>query len=87
MYIPAIASGLGADFGGCAASQIQQYYELLGKYDQFVAGGKICGAVAVPATLPGGPKSIQSKISIPSDGCATKTNATRAIAFSSELLR
>ena len=38
MYIPAIASGLGADFGGCAASQIQQYYELLGKYDQFVAG-------------------------------------------------
>ena len=38
MYIPAIASGLGADFGGCVASQIQQYYELLGKYDQFVAG-------------------------------------------------
>ena len=25
-------------FGGCAPSQIQQYYELLGKYDQFVAG-------------------------------------------------
>ena len=25
-------------FGGCASSQIQQYYELLGKYDQFVAG-------------------------------------------------
>lgn len=32
-------SGLGsAAFGGCAPSQIQQYYELLGKYDQFVAG-------------------------------------------------
>ena len=27
-------------FGGCAPSQIQQYYELLGKYDQFVAGWK-----------------------------------------------
>ena len=40
MYIPAIASGLGADFGGCAASQIQQYYELIGKYDQFIAGWK-----------------------------------------------
>ena len=25
-------------FGGCAPSQIQQYYELIGKYDQFVAG-------------------------------------------------
>ena len=25
-------------FGGCASSQIQQYYELIGKYDQFVAG-------------------------------------------------
>ena len=31
MYILAIASGLGADFGGCVASQIQQYYELLGQ--------------------------------------------------------
>lgn len=47
VYIPARrewmntsqAGGLGsAAFGGCAASQIQQYYELLGKYDQFVAG-------------------------------------------------
>ena len=27
-----------AVFGGCASSQVQQYYELLGKYDQFVAG-------------------------------------------------
>ncbi len=27
-----------AVFGGCASSQIQQYYELIGKYDQFVAG-------------------------------------------------
>ena len=27
-----------AAFGGCEPSQIQQYYELLGKYDQFVAG-------------------------------------------------
>lgn len=46
VYIPARdewiqrqTSGLGsAAFGGCAPSQIQQYYELLGKYDQFVAG-------------------------------------------------
>ena len=29
-----------AVFGGCASSQIQQYYELIGKYDQFVAGWK-----------------------------------------------
>ena len=27
-----------AAFGGCASSQIQQYYELIGKYDQFVVG-------------------------------------------------
>ena len=27
-----------AVFGGCAPSQIQQYYELIGKYDQFVVG-------------------------------------------------
>ena len=27
-----------AVFGGCASSQVQQYYELLGKYDQFVTG-------------------------------------------------
>ena len=46
VYIPARnewmqqqTSGLGsAAFGGCAPSQIQQYYELIGKYDQFVAG-------------------------------------------------
>ena len=47
VYIPARrkwkdqqqTSGLGsAAFGGCASSQIQQYYELIGKYDQFVAG-------------------------------------------------
>ena len=32
-------SGLGsAAFGGCAPSEIQQYYELIGKYDQYVAG-------------------------------------------------
>ena len=49
MYIPARrewkdqqqTGGLGsAAFGGCVPSQIQQYYELLGKYDQFVAGWK-----------------------------------------------
>ena len=47
VYIPARnewmqqqqTSGLGsAAFGGCESSQIQQYYELLGKYDQFAAG-------------------------------------------------
>ena len=47
VYIPARrewkdqqqTSGLGsAAFGGCAPSQIQQYYELIGKYDQFIAG-------------------------------------------------
>ena len=27
-----------AAFGGCASSEVQQYYELIGKYDQFVAG-------------------------------------------------
>ena len=27
-----------AAFGGCASSEIQQYYELIGKYDQFVSG-------------------------------------------------
>ena len=26
------------EFGGCSSSEVQQYYELLGKYDQFVAG-------------------------------------------------
>ena len=47
VYIPARrewkdqqqTGGLGsAAFGGCASSQIQQYYELIGKYDQFVVG-------------------------------------------------
>ena len=47
VYIPARnewmqqqqTSGLGsAAFGGCAPSEIQQYYELVGKYDQYVAG-------------------------------------------------
>lgn len=27
-----------AAFGGCAPSEVQQYYELIGKYDQFVSG-------------------------------------------------
>ena len=26
------------DFGDCAGSEVQQYYELIGKYDQFIAG-------------------------------------------------
>lgn len=38
VYIRAMQQSGSADFGGCAPSQIQQYYELLGKYDQFVAG-------------------------------------------------
>ena len=47
VYIPARnewmqqqqTSGLGsAAFGGCAPSEIQQYYELIGKYDQYAAG-------------------------------------------------
>ena len=38
VYIPAMHQSGSADFGGCAPSQIQQYYELLGKYNQFVAG-------------------------------------------------
>ena len=38
VYIPAMQESGRADFGGCAPSQIQQYYELIGKYDQFVAG-------------------------------------------------
>ncbi len=28
------------EFRGCADSEVQQYYELIGKYDQFVAGWK-----------------------------------------------
>ena len=38
VYIPAMQQSGSADFGGCASSQIQQYYELIGKYDQFAAG-------------------------------------------------
>lgn len=38
VYIPAMREGGPASFGGCAPSEIQQYYELVGKYDQFVAG-------------------------------------------------
>ena len=38
VYIPAMQESGSAAFGGCASSQIQQYYELIGKYDQFVAG-------------------------------------------------
>lgn len=38
VYIPAMQQSGRADFGGCASSQIQQYYELIGKYDQFAAG-------------------------------------------------
>ena len=38
VYIPAMQQSGSADFGGCAPSQIQQYYELIGKYDQYVAG-------------------------------------------------
>ncbi|MCY3666231.1 MAG: hypothetical protein OXH81_11275 [Gemmatimonadetes bacterium] len=38
VYIPAIQQSGSADFGGCAPSEIQQYYELIGKYDQYVAG-------------------------------------------------
>lgn len=47
VYIPARnewiqqqqTSGLGSSaFGGCSPSEIQQYYELIGKYDQYVAG-------------------------------------------------
>ena len=43
-------------FGGCAPSQIQQYYELLGKYDQYVAGWddlvrRSTGNAAVPTEV------------------------------------
>ena len=38
VYIPAMQQSGNADFGGCAPSQVQQYYELIGKYDQYVAG-------------------------------------------------
>ena len=57
VYIPAMQQSGSADFGGCAPSQIQQYYELLGKYDQFVAGwddlrrGGSTGNAAVPTEV------------------------------------
>ena len=38
VYIPAMQQSGSAAFGGCASSQIQQYYELIGKYDQFASG-------------------------------------------------
>ena len=38
VYIPAMQQSGRADFGGCAPSEIQQYYELIGKYDQYAAG-------------------------------------------------
>ena len=38
VYIPAMQQSGSADFGGCAPSEIQQYYELIGKYDQYAAG-------------------------------------------------
>ena len=57
VYIPAMQQSGSADFGGCAPSQIQQYYELLGKYDQFVAGwddlrrGSSTGNAAAPTEI------------------------------------
>ncbi|MYK41694.1 MAG: hypothetical protein F4049_15930 [Gemmatimonadetes bacterium] len=65
VYIPARrewknqqqTSGLGSEvFGGCAPSQIQQYYELIGKYDQYVAGWtdvvrRSTGNAAVPTEV------------------------------------
>ncbi len=38
VYIPSMQQSGSADFGRCAPSEIQQYYELIGKYDQYVAG-------------------------------------------------
>ena len=38
VYIPAMQQSGSAAFGGCAPSEIQQYYELIGKYDQYVSG-------------------------------------------------
>ena len=38
VYIPAMRESGSADFGGCVPSEIQQYYELIGKYDQYAAG-------------------------------------------------
>lgn len=44
-------------FGGCAPSEIQQYYELIGKYDQYVAGwddlrrGSSTGNAVVPTEV------------------------------------
>lgn len=56
VYIPAMRQSGSADFGGCAPSQIQQYYELIGKYDQYVAGWtdvvrRSTGNAAVPTEV------------------------------------
>ncbi len=65
VYIPARnewmqqqrTGGLGsAAFGGCAPREVQQYYELLGKYDQYVAGwddlvSRRTGNAAAPADV------------------------------------
>ena len=56
VYIPAMQQSGRADFGGCAPSQIQQYYELIGKYDQFVVGWddlirRSTGNAAAPADV------------------------------------
>lgn len=32
------AAPIGQALGGCSGSEVQQYYELIGKYDQFIAG-------------------------------------------------
>ena len=57
VYIPAMQQSGSADFGGCAPSEIQQYYELIGKYDQYVAGwddlrrGSSTGNAAAPTEV------------------------------------
>ncbi len=56
VYISAMQQSGKADFGGCAPSQIQQYYELIGKYDQYVAGWddlvrRSTGNAAAPADV------------------------------------
>ena len=37
-YWPTKSNRATGEFGDCAGSEVQQYYELIGKYDQFVAG-------------------------------------------------
>ena len=60
----------------CASSQIQQYYELIGKYDQYVAGWDDLNLVRRDGTYRqcrrDGLKLIRSKTSTPSGGSATK---------------